>query len=56
VLVRALPASPPDYARALYATLHELDDSRVDSIVIERVPEDEAWLAIADRLARASEA
>jgi L-threonylcarbamoyladenylate synthase len=56
VLVRVLPESAPDYARGLYATLHELDDSRVDSIVIERVPEDEAWLAVADRLARASEA
>jgi L-threonylcarbamoyladenylate synthase len=56
VVVRALPASPAGYARLLYATLHELDDLRVVAIVIERVPDDEAWLAVADRLSRASEA
>jgi len=54
VIVRALPEDPTGYARLLYATLHELDGLSVDSIVVEAVPEDEPWRAVADRLARAS--
>jgi L-threonylcarbamoyladenylate synthase len=62
VLAVALPADPAAYARVLYRTLHELDDSRVDAIVVEDVPRPgrspvavaEAWLGVADRLARAA--
>jgi hypothetical protein len=32
--------------------LHELDESGVRAIVVVRVPEDDAWAAIADRLRR----
>jgi L-threonylcarbamoyladenylate synthase len=42
------------YARALFATLHALDETGVDAVVVEAVPDDDAWLAVADRLRRAS--
>jgi L-threonylcarbamoyladenylate synthase len=51
---RSLPMEPHAYARRLYATLHELDDSGVEAIVVQRVPTAEAWWAVADRLARAA--
>jgi len=53
-LVRVLGCEPADYARLLYATLHELDDMGVAAIAVVRVPDDDAWLAIADRLRRAA--
>src|SRR5262245_25341940 len=49
-----LPADPIGYAAALYATLHDLDDGRVDRILVSRPPEGDAWLAIQDRLRRAA--
>jgi L-threonylcarbamoyladenylate synthase len=52
-VVRALGSTPEDYARLLYATLHDLDDAGVRAIVVVRVPRDETWSAIADRLRRA---
>ena len=55
LLVRRMPGEPVRYARALYGTLHELDDARVDVIVVQGVPSEEAWWAVADRLARARE-
>jgi L-threonylcarbamoyladenylate synthase len=55
LVVRVLPADAVGYAHLMYRTLHELDDARVDAIVVEDVPEDEAWWAIADRLRRAAE-
>jgi L-threonylcarbamoyladenylate synthase len=48
-----LPNEPAGYARGLYAALHELDES-CDRIVVEDVPDGDAWRAIADRLTRAS--
>jgi L-threonylcarbamoyladenylate synthase len=54
VFVRALPDEAAGYARELYAALHELDGLPVDSIVVEAVPEQEGWRAVADRLTRAS--
>jgi L-threonylcarbamoyladenylate synthase len=52
--VRVLPDEPVAYAAALFATLHALDDAGANAIVVEAVPMAEAWLAVADRLARAS--
>lgn len=49
-----LPREATRYARRLYATLHELDDAGCDIVFVERVPNGDAWLAIADRLERAS--
>lgn len=54
VAVRVLPDDAADYGRALYATLHDLDDQAVESIVVQAVPDDAAWWAVADCLARGS--
>jgi L-threonylcarbamoyladenylate synthase len=53
-VVRVLGSAPEGYARLLYATLHDLDEAGVRAIVVVRVPRDEAWSAIADRLRRAA--
>jgi L-threonylcarbamoyladenylate synthase len=52
--LRVLPGEASQYARLLYATLHELDDADVAAIVVQAVPDDPAWWAVADRLARGS--
>ncbi|MGH7295957.1 MAG: L-threonylcarbamoyladenylate synthase, partial [Polyangiaceae bacterium] len=54
ILARTLPREPAQYARMLYRTLHDLDDAGVDAIVVQGVPQDEAWWAVADRLRRGS--
>jgi L-threonylcarbamoyladenylate synthase len=51
---RVLPADPAGFARALYATLHDLDDAGVAVIVVESVPGQDPWRAVADRLVRGS--
>jgi L-threonylcarbamoyladenylate synthase len=53
VRMRTMPPEPAAYARALYETLYDLDDAGVDVIVVQGVPADDAWWAVADRLARA---
>ena len=52
--VRQLGRVPADYARALFATLRSLDEAGVDVVVVEAVPDDDIWLAVADRLKRAA--
>ena len=49
-----MPASPEDYAAALYRTLHDLDKEGWDVIAVERPPSGAAWAGILDRLERAS--
>lgn len=49
-----MPATPEAYARALYATLHALDEQKCDLVLIERPPESSDWMAIRDRLERAA--
>ena len=49
-----LSPDPAAYARDLYASLRDLEDHGCTSIAIESVPEEPAWDAIRDRLARAS--
>ena len=49
-----MPASPAEYAARLYGTLHELDHRDVEWIAVERLPDDPAWEAVADRLRRAA--
>ena len=49
-----LPTRAELYARSLYARLRELDRFAFDCMLIEAPPDDEAWWAINDRLARAA--
>jgi L-threonylcarbamoyladenylate synthase len=50
-----MPADPESYAASLYATLHRLDAAGLDRIVVALPPDEEAWLAVRDRLRRAAE-
>ncbi len=50
----AAPADAAQYAHDLYANLRTLDAANADVILIETVPESDAWLAITDRLSRAT--
>jgi L-threonylcarbamoyladenylate synthase len=43
-----------DYAHDLYANLRELDATMSDAILIEAVPDGADWLAVRDRLIRAT--
>ena len=49
-----LPLDAEAVGTRLFALLHELDDAGYVRIVMEQPPEGEAWLAIRDRLRRAS--
>jgi L-threonylcarbamoyladenylate synthase len=49
-----LPLDAELVGTRIYALLHELDESGFERVVMERPPEDEAWLALRDRLRRAS--
>jgi L-threonylcarbamoyladenylate synthase len=51
---RTAPHGAAAYAHALYANLRALDATDVDAILIEQVPDGDAWAAIRDRLARAT--
>ena len=51
---RQLPDAAKIYAHGLYAALRELDRSGNEVIVVEEVPVDPAWAAVADRLRRAA--
>lgn len=51
---RRMPAGPAAYARALYAALRELDAEGAGRILVEAVPTEESWAAVADRLSRAA--
>ena len=50
----AAPSAAEAYAHDLYANLRALDAANADVILIEDVPDDDAWLAVRDRLARAT--
>ncbi len=51
---RQLPEQPGAFGRSLYATLRQLDRAGATRILVEAVPGDESWAAIADCLARAA--
>ncbi|HUH14167.1 MAG TPA: L-threonylcarbamoyladenylate synthase, partial [Longimicrobiales bacterium] len=51
---RRLPREPGAYARGLYGALHELEDAGCALILVEDVPDDDAWAGVRDRLARAA--
>ena len=50
----AMPANPVIYAQILYATLRRLDNKHFDRLLAEAPPLTVEWLAVADRLKRAS--
>jgi L-threonylcarbamoyladenylate synthase len=54
LVIVPMPDAPGDYARLLYATLHALDQRELARIVVDPVPDTEAWRAVRDRLARAA--
>ena len=54
--VIVMPARAQAYAARLYIVLHELDEAKVDWIVVARVPDSPEWTAVRDRLARAATA
>lgn len=54
IVQRTLPDDPVSYAAQLYAILHELDEENLERIIVACPPASEAWLAIIDRLRRAS--
>lgn len=49
-----MPSEPDNYAHHLYAKLHELDHKGLDCIFVTTVPPTEDWLAISDRLSKAT--
>jgi L-threonylcarbamoyladenylate synthase len=50
-----LPDDAAGYGRAMFGALHDADDAALDALVVERVPDDPTWWAVADRLRRAAE-
>jgi L-threonylcarbamoyladenylate synthase len=54
IQVISMPLQAHDYAQALYAALRELDRLQPDIIVVENPPATQAWLAINDRLTKAT--
>ncbi len=49
-----MPADSLAYGSCLYAKLHDMDEANVTHIVLDLPPDEEHWLAIRDRLRRAS--
>ena len=49
-----MPSDPAAYAARLYSAFHEADDHEPDRIVITWPPDTEEWLAVRDRLHRAT--
>jgi L-threonylcarbamoyladenylate synthase len=54
ILKFSMPQEPKVYGSLLYATLRRFDHEGFDRLLIEAPPDDPAWMAIADRLQRAS--
>ena len=54
LILISMPSDPAAYAARLFAELHALDAAGVTHIVVAQPPETEEWLAIRDRLRRAT--
>ncbi|MDQ2670833.1 MAG: L-threonylcarbamoyladenylate synthase [Gemmatimonadota bacterium] len=52
--VIAMPPDPETYARSLYETLHALDAEGFRTVLVERLPDDDEWAGVRDRLERAA--
>ncbi len=50
-----MPRDPVNYGKCLYATLHQYDQTACDYILVETPPALPDWLAVSDRLQRASQ-
>jgi L-threonylcarbamoyladenylate synthase len=50
----SMPYEPAGYGQVLYATLRRFDQGRFDRLLIESPPAHSSWMAISDRLQRAS--
>ena len=50
----AMPMEPKLYGKQLYARLHQFDQAGFDCLLLESPPDHPHWLAIKDRLQRAS--
>lgn len=51
-----MPQTPQAYAHDLYATLRRIDAMDVSAVLVEQVPDDQAWAGVRDRLNRAAAA
>jgi len=49
-----MPSDVTAYAAEMYAALHSLDEAGVERIIVTMPPDTEEWLAVRDRLRRAS--
>lgn len=54
MVLRRLPADPEGYAHELFAAFYEADTASADVVIVEDVPGDPPWWAVADRLRRAA--
>ncbi len=54
ILYFSMPRVAAAYGSQLYATLRRFDHERFDRLLVEAPPADPTWLAVADRLQRAS--
>jgi L-threonylcarbamoyladenylate synthase len=50
----AAPGDVTQYAHELYANLRRLDTANADAMLIEDVPQTSEWMAVRDRLLRAT--
>jgi len=50
----SMPSDPVAYGKQLYAKLRQFDQEAFDYMIVEAPPDHPAWLAITDRLQRAS--
>jgi L-threonylcarbamoyladenylate synthase len=48
-----IPNNPETFAKQLYSLLRSLDQSNYDLIAFQKLPADEGWDAVRDRLSRA---
>lgn len=53
-MIVILPVDAAGYSAGLYAALHRLDDLGATHILIDAVPDNHDWMAVRDRLRRAS--
>ena len=54
IVRNTMPANPVAYGQLLYATLRQLDHAQFDRMIAEAPPQTVEWLAVTDRLRRAS--